>query len=201
MSPMRHAPRRRLLVPALAAALLVPWATPAVADQDADLARLEQAVITPAMLADAVLDLDATSAVFDLSRSAAVRGLEQTKKEAGAAVVTLTSDLLFDFGESTLTPAASAALAEIAQAIGQGAAVAVDGHTDSIGGNDVNVPLSQARAQAVADALAAVRPDLALTVTGHGSAVPVASNTAEGGDNPAGRALNRRVELTYATTS
>lgn len=201
MSPTSRMPRRSLLVSALAAALLLPWATPAAADQDADLVRLEQADITPAMLADAVLDLDATSAVFDLSQSAAVRGLEQTKKEAGTAVVTLTSDLLFDFGQSTLTPASSAALAEIAQAIGQGAAVAVDGHTDSIGGDDVNMPLSQARAQAVADALAAVRPDLALTVTGRGSAVPVAPNTADGGDNPSGRAQNRRVELTYATTS
>lgn len=197
---MTRMTRRRLLVPAVAAGMLLPWSPLAVAaDQDRDLARLEQADITPAMLADAVLDLDAASAVLALS--AEVIGLERTQEEAGTAVVTLTSDLLFDFGESTLTPASTAALAEIAQAIDQSAVVAVDGHTDSISGDDVNVPLSQARAQAVADALAAVRPDLVLTVTGRGSAVPVAPNTSEGRDNPAGRAQNRRVELTYATSA
>ncbi|MCC2318645.1 OmpA family protein [Cellulomonas chengniuliangii] len=189
---------RLLTVPALAAVLVAPWALPAAAaDQDDDLARLEATEITPAMLADAVVELDPADAVFTLTTT--VIGLERTQEQAGTSVVTLTSDLLFDFGESELTPASAAALAELAQTITPGAAVAVDGHTDSVSGDDVNVPLSQARAQAVADVLAATRPDLVLTVTGHGSAVPVAPNTAEGADNPAGRAQNRRVELTYAT--
>ncbi len=190
---------RRLLVPALAAGMLLPWPHLAVAAADRDLARLEQAEITPAMLADAVLTLDAASSVLALS--ADVIGLERTQEEAGAAVVTLTSDLLFDFGQSELTPASHAALAEIARAIGPDAQVSVAGHTDSISGDDVNLPLSQARAQAVADALAAARPDLVLTVTGHGSAVPVAPNMVDGRDNPTGRAQNRRVELAYATSA
>jgi outer membrane protein OmpA-like peptidoglycan-associated protein len=50
----------------------------------------------------------------------------------------------------------------------------------------------------VADALAIDRPDLVLTVTGHGSANPVANNANDdGSDNPVGRRLNRRVTLTY----
>jgi len=74
----------------------------------------------------------------------------------------------------------------------------VDGHTDSISGDDVNIPLSQARAQTVFDALGVLRPDLTLTPAGHGSADPVADNTnSDGSDNPVGRRLNRRVTLTY----
>lgn len=199
---------RRLVTGAVAAALLAVPAVPvaaapvaaapaaAVADDDAD-AVLARTEVTAAMLDDAVLDLagSAADAVLPLVVEGAVLGLE---REAPApAAVTLTSDLLFDFGSAALTPAASAAVTEIAARLPQGAAVAVDGHTDARGGDAVNVPLSQARAQAVADVLAAGRPDLVLTVTGHGSDVPVADEEAGGHDNPGGRALNRRVELAW----
>lgn len=43
------------------------------------------------------------------------------------------------------------------------------------------------------------RADLQLTVTGHGSRHPVAENQVDGEDNPAGRALNRRVEINDGT--
>lgn len=79
----------------------------------------------------------------------------------------------------------------------EGGAVSVDGHTGDVPyhrGNDV---LSQERAQAVADAIAAARPDLDLTVTGHGGTDPVAPNSKGGEDNPEGRAENRRVEIRY----
>ena len=189
-----------LTAPILAIALLVPVAGPAHADQNDDLERLHSAVISSTMLTDAVIDLGgerATSSVFELSTDGTVTGLEKTEKSDGKAVVTLTSDLLFEFGKAALTPTSTAAIPDVARGIAQGAAVAVDGYTDSLGGDGINIPLSQQRAQAVAAALTATRPDLILTVAGHGSANEVAPNEVDGGDNPVGRAQNRRVVLTY----
>ncbi|GAB2505077.1 hypothetical protein GCM10027063_50410 [Promicromonospora xylanilytica] len=45
------------------------------------------------------------------------------------------------------------------------------------------------------------RPDLRLTVKGHGERQPIAENEVDGKDNPAGRAKNRRVEVSYTGTS
>jgi peptidoglycan-binding protein ArfA len=75
----------------------------------------------------------------------------------------------------------------------QGVKLAVVGYTDNTGGDAINVPLSENRAKAVADAL--VSDGLAeagVTSRGAGAANPVAGN-----DTPAGRAQNRRVEITF----
>ena len=192
--------RRALTAPILTLALLVPLAGPAYADQNDDLARLHSTHISAPMLADSVIDLSgktAAESVFKLNADDSVTGLEKTTKDAGTAVVTLTSDLLFEFGKAALTPASTAAIPDVAKGIAQGAGVAVDGYTDSLGTDAINVPLSQQRAQAVATALAAARPDLVLTVAGHGSTNEVAPNQTAGMDNPMGRAQNRRVTLTY----
>ena len=184
----------------LAASLLLGPVPATAADPLDDLATaLEQTDVTDAMLDDAVLDLTASAreAVLPLVTDGAVNGLEREPQEDQGSQVVLTSDLLFAFGSAELSPAATAALGEIAARVPDGAAVSVDGHTDSRGGDDVNIPLSQARAQAVADVLAGSRPDLVLTVTGHGSSAPVAENETDGVDNPSGRALNRRVELSW----
>lgn len=159
-------------------------------------AELARTPVTPDMRARATLrlgggELQLVGGPLALVREKSVRELA---REAGG-VTTLTSDLLFAFDSAELAPGAAAAIADLAAALPQGAAVSVDGHTDGLGGDAVNVPLSQARAQAVADALAAARPDLALTVTGHGSSQPVAQEQVDGRDDPSGRALNRRVEV------
>jgi len=175
-------------------------AAPGDGDLDAVLADLN---VTDEMVANSSFDLAEATAnsSFDISPAGSEFTLETTETKGGQTVVTLTSDLLFEFGKSDLTEPARVALEDLAKEIPQGAALAVDGYTDSISGDDVNIPLSRERAQTVADALAAVRPDLSLTVTGHGSADPVADNTnSDGTDNPMGRALNRRVTLTYTTS-
>ena len=69
--------------------------------------------------------------------------------------------------------------------------VRVEGHTDSVGGDDMNMRLSQARAKSVADYL--IRAGLAkdrVTSVGIGETKPIDSN-----DTDAGRAKNRRVEF------
>jgi outer membrane protein OmpA-like peptidoglycan-associated protein len=70
--------------------------------------------------------------------------------------------------------------------------IEVAGHTDSSGSDQYNQSLSERRAQAVAGYLGShgVKQQRLLTV-GAGESHPVASN-----DNEAGRAANRRVELT-----
>lgn len=189
-------------VVAIVVAMLVLGALPAYAKDDHDdlVKALDGLTVTDEMVRGATFDLTAVSpgATFDIDAQGSTFPLETTATTDRSTVVTLTADLLFEFGKADLTDAARAALADLAKSVPQGAAVAVDGYTDSISGDDVNIPLSQQRAQTVKDALAAVRPDLMLTAAGHGSASPVAPNTnGDGSDNPVGRQLNRRVTLTY----
>lgn len=165
-----------------------------------DRERIEGVEITPEMRAAAVLDLRAEDATFDLRPDDSTTSLETARTEEEDTVVTLTSDLLFEFGSADLTPAARDAVTALADDIPEGAAIEVDGHTDSVGSEELNLDLSQRRADAVADVLRAARADLELTVTGHGESQPVAENEVGGEDNPAGRALNRRVEVTYPTS-
>ncbi|EYT49849.1 OmpA family protein [Brachybacterium muris] len=75
----------------------------------------------------------------------------------------------------------------------------VGGHTDSrpVDRSQYdfdNQQLSEHRAQAVAAALAADRPDLTLEVEGFGDEQPAVS---EDPDDPSTYAANRRVELRY----
>jgi len=69
--------------------------------------------------------------------------------------------------------------------------IAVVGHTDSMGSDDYNQALSEARANTVAAYLADNGIELArLTARGLGETQPIASN-----DNGEGRAQNRRIEF------
>ncbi|MFI2103808.1 OmpA family protein [Isoptericola sp. NPDC019693] len=175
---------------------LMQQAQAALAEQDA---KVERATITDEMRADSTVALRADDSTFVLDPADSTTTLEKKAEEKDDTVVTLTSDLLFDFGKAALTPEAEKAVAELAGDIPQDATVRVDGHTDSIGTDAKNLRLSKQRANAVADVLGAERPDLTLKVKGHGEANPVADNEVGGEDNPAGRALNRRVEVTYPT--
>ena len=69
--------------------------------------------------------------------------------------------------------------------------IEVIGYTDSTGGDRINIPLSEARAENVASYLAfqGVKRDRIMAF-GRGSSYPVASNT-----TATGRAKNRRVEI------
>jgi outer membrane protein OmpA-like peptidoglycan-associated protein len=67
----------------------------------------------------------------------------------------------------------------------------IEGFTDSRGGEDANVVLSQRRASAVRDVLVGHgAPAERLSVHGYGEAYPVAGN-----DTATGRQMNRRVEI------
>ncbi len=102
--------------------------------------------------------------------------------------------IFFDTGKSILKPESDAAVAEVAKLLQADAAlkVYVVGHTDNVAALDLNMKLSQARAEAVVQALVTKHGIAAARLTGRGAGplCPVASNDAE-----EGRAKNRRVEL------
>ncbi|HYQ73561.1 OmpA family protein [Cellulomonas sp.] len=113
------------------------------------------------------------------------------------ATLTLDAGVLFDFGSAELRPDAEDALDALAAALATVAAPAgsVEGHTDSVSSAEFNQRLSEYRARAVADHLARSGVGTAFDVVGHGEDLPVAPNEVDGQDNPAGRQLNRRVEI------
>jgi outer membrane protein OmpA-like peptidoglycan-associated protein len=72
--------------------------------------------------------------------------------------------------------------------------VAIEGHTDSVGGDAYNLALSDKRAEAVRNALLSRGiAGMRVTAKGMGESAPVASN-----DTAAGRQRNRRVEIIIA---
>jgi OOP family OmpA-OmpF porin len=119
-------------------------------------------------------------------------------------LVTLNADVLFAFDSAALTPAATALIAQAAQILASKAdparPVQITGYTDAKGSPPYNLTLSAKRAASVAAALAeqpAAQP-FTRSTAGQGEKDPVAPNTtADGADDPAGRALNRRVEIAY----
>lgn len=75
--------------------------------------------------------------------------------------------------------------------------VEISGYTDSKGTEEYNLKLSQSRAQAVVTYLLGKGiPADRMTAKGYGESHPDAANQKpDGSDDPAGRQLNRRVEL------
>ncbi|HXS97492.1 MAG TPA: OmpA family protein [Candidatus Limnocylindrales bacterium] len=116
----------------------------------------------------------------------------QTRDTARGLIVNM-SDVLFDTGRYTLRPLAREKLAKVAGIVSghPGLKLDVEGHTDSVGGDDYNQRLSEQRGDAVRDYLTqAGMPAASVTAKGLGKTQPVASN-----DTPQGRQQNRRVEL------
>jgi outer membrane protein OmpA-like peptidoglycan-associated protein len=116
----------------------------------------------------------------------------QTRDTARGLIVNM-SDVLFDTGKSSLRPAAREKLAKVAGIVSghPGLRLAVEGHTDSVGGEAYNQRLSEQRGSSVRDYLTeqGMAAD-SVTTRGFGKTRPVVSN-----DTAAGRQQNRRVEL------
>ena len=116
----------------------------------------------------------------------------QTRDTVRGLVVNM-SDVLFDTGKHSLRPVAREKLAKVAGIVSghPGLRLDVEGHTDSVGGDEYNQRLSEQRGEAVRDYL--TQEGMAassVTTKGFGKTQPVASN-----DTAEGRQQNRRVEL------
>lgn len=124
--------------------------------------------------------------LYDRQESDIDRAIQETGKF-------VTNDILFDTGKATIKQESMTEIQKIADYMKKNPSVRfeVQGHTDNQGSDKVNDPLSQARAEAIVEALVSLGCDaFNLRAVGKGSHVPVADNkTAEG------RAKNRRVEF------
>lgn len=160
------------------------------ANMQVDRARLSAAqaeATTQALRADAA---DARAAALE----AQLREIEATKTDRGL-LVTL-GDLLFQTGRADLLPNSYARIDRLANFLRQNTdrRLIVEGHTDSVGGDALNLALSQRRAEAVRAALVQRGVDPSrISTYGYGKAYPVADNS-----SAEGRAMNRRVEVLIA---
>lgn len=174
---------------ALAALLLSPLPAQGADDSVDDALRW----VTPDVLAGSVTSLDPQ--VVQLEEE--ITPVETRSTEGEETVISLASDVLFEFGEADVTGAAEDKITELVADVPDGATVQVHGHTDSIGTPEDNQELSEERADTVAQIIGRSRPDLQLEVEGFGEDEPVAPNEKGGEDDPEGRALNRRVEIRF----
>lgn len=116
-------------------------------------------------------------------------------------VITLPSDILFDFDKYNIRPDAEAALRQISEVINKRYAnnqIQINGHTDAIADEAYNQTLSERRAAAVRAWLSDKGKVAAsrMAIKGYGESQPVAPNTkADGTDDPQARQKNRRVEI------
>ena len=118
----------------------------------------------------------------------------KAKKTDRGMVLTL-GDVLFDTGKATLKPGAYGTVDRLANVLNQAPdrKVMIEGHTDSVGSEELNQALSERRAAAVQTALLerGVRSDQIVAV-GKGKNYPIASN-----EDAGGRQRNRRVEMIF----
>jgi outer membrane protein OmpA-like peptidoglycan-associated protein len=177
------------------------------AEAEAAAARAKAAADAAAAKAKAEADAlkakeEAAKAEADRARRAAeqlrAQLLEQlnrvleTRDSPRGLVVTM-ADVLFDTGKYDLRGPTRETLARLSGIIlaNKGLNLAIEGHTDSTGSDELNQKLSEQRASTVRSYL--VEQGLAsdtVTSEGFGKTMPVADN-----DTPAGRQRNRRVEI------
>jgi OmpA-OmpF porin, OOP family len=136
-------------------------------------------------------------AVMDSSGAADLPTFTQTSTNPSDVVSKRDYAINFEVGKATLTSEGQRQLRFLMDNFAiTGLAIRVDGHTDNTGDEqNVNLPLSTARAKAVKEflqrAAPANFPESRFSVQGHGSMQPVTSNS-----TAAGRAANRRVQIT-----
>lgn len=123
-------------------------------------------------------------------------------RKTDRGIVFTLGDVLFATGKSDLRSGAMANFDRLAETLKKqpDRHITIEGHTDSVGSESLNLTLSQKRADAVKDYLVGRGiPTDNISTTGKGESSPLASN-----DNSSGRQKNRRVEVIIeneATTS
>jgi outer membrane protein OmpA-like peptidoglycan-associated protein len=114
-------------------------------------------------------------------------------RDTARGLIANMSDVLFKTGSFELLPGARERLAKVSGILLAYPTlhVQIEGHTDSVGGDDYNQQLSEKRADAVRDYFVqqGISAD-SIEARGFGKTQPIASN-----DTPEGRQQNRRVEL------
>lgn len=128
-----------------------------------------------------------------LRRQMAGTGVE-VERQGDNIMLNMPSGITFDFAKYDLKPQFRPVLDNLATTLNEygQTRIEITGHTDSVGSDSANMTLSQNRANSVAGYLGSRGvANSRMIVNGAGESRPVASN-----DTDAGRAENRRVEIT-----
>lgn len=147
---------------------------------------------------------EAQSAEVELARREAELASQQAQslqrrleymeyRQTDRGVVVTLGDVLFAVGETELLASAEQNLNDVIELLESepDKAIRIEGHTDSTGPAALNLRLSEARANAVRDALIELGIDPSrLNAVGMGEDFPIATNQSEDG-----RARNRRVDV------
>lgn len=148
-------------------------------------------------LKGAVFDASVT---YDPALAEQEENSSQTARECERqlALILREAQIIFDPNSSTISDESEILLDEIAYIIKScpEASFEIGGHTDSQGGDGMNLSLSQARADAVLDTL--LTRDVLLrqvSAKGYGETEPIADN-----DSDEGRARNRRIAFKLLTS-
>ncbi|WP_053990507.1 OmpA family protein [Mangrovimonas sp. TPBH4] len=129
----------------------------------------------------------------DLAGPASNDGCPVVTEEVQKTLNAYAKTILFDTGKSTIKAESEKVLNDIIAILKEypHAKFTVEGHTDSVGREDSNMKLSEARALSVKDYLVDNGIDeFRLSSRGYGESNPIDTN-----DTKAGRANNRRVEI------
>lgn len=114
-------------------------------------------------------------------------------KQTDLGIVLTVGDVLFASGKADIAPGAQRHIDKLAEFLNKNPNrnLLIEGHTDNTGGEDLNIKLSQQRAEAVRDLLVSrgVSPQR-ITTRGYGPKYPLVSN-----DSAAGRQQNRRIDV------
>ncbi len=128
-----------------------------------------------------------------LRQQMAGTGVEVNRNPDGSVGLIMPGNITFDTNKSNIKPNFYSTLNKVAQTLTEDnkSGILVTGYTDSTGNDSINIPLSQARAQAVASYLASQGVSTTrINAQGQGAANPIADNS-----TAAGREQNRRVEI------
>lgn len=123
-------------------------------------------------------------------------GVEVTQTPDNQLKLEIPSDISFESGHYNLSPSLRPILDRFATTLNQNPVthIRIVGHTDNVGSDAINNPLSVNRAAATRDYLAARGvASNRIAIDGRGSHEPIANN-----GSAAGRAKNRRVEIFVA---
>lgn len=119
----------------------------------------------------------------------------RTENEEEVSIL-LSSDVIFDRNSAELDPVSEDILEQVAEEIDAASStiVKIDGHADNTGSDEINIPLSEERAESVESELSELvtRHGVTFESEGHGSADPIAEN-----DTEEGQERNRRVSVTF----
>ena len=121
------------------------------------------------------------------------QGCPEIKEEVVKKINYAAQNIYFATGKATLLSKSFKGLSEVAKILKEDAELklAIDGHTDNVGTDNLNQKLSESRAAAVKAYLVKQGVDAGRLVSaGYGETQPVADNK-----TAAGRQKNRRVEL------